>query len=215
MMDCLRSVRAAAAAIAFVAFVVPAAGKPVVKTTYTYYTITGADPVSLHQSMVRQGRGAYASTSTDLSFDAIFEQTSSGCRFRSMTTKLDFVIRLPRLKAGSRLPPDVSNRWKTFERFAREHENAHRQIWIGCANELERKVRSIRNPICSRIKSQAQAVVAQTWSACERKHHAFDTAQQKALRRQPLIQSVATSKSPVMVLRTPSASINTRLAIVP
>jgi predicted secreted Zn-dependent protease len=110
---------------------------------------------------------------------------------------------LPKLKSSARLSPDVRKRWTTFEAFVRKHEETHRQIWIGCAADLERKVKAIRTRDCDRAKALAQAAMDKAWAACGKKHDAFDAAQRHPLMRQPFIQSVAGSASRTATLKAP------------
>jgi len=199
---------AAAAALALVAFSGPAAAKPVVNTKYVYYPVSGTDAVSLHEAMVRRGphvdgENAYAATEVTASQDGLLEQAGASCRVRSYELTLDFKIRLPKLKASGKLSPDVRKRWTAFERFVRKHEDMHRQIWIGCATDLEQKVRTIRTRDCDRASAQAQAAMDKAWAACGKKHDAFDAAQRHPLMRQPFIQSVAGSASRTVTLKTP------------
>lgn len=186
----------------------PAIAKPTVKTKYVYYPVSGVDAASLHEAMVRRGphvdgENAYAATEVTASQDGLLEQAGASCRIRKYELTLDFRIRLPKLNASARLSADDRKRWTAFESFVRKHEDTHRQIWIGCAAELEKKVSAIRTRDCDRAKAQAQAAMDRTWAACGKKHDAFDAAQRHPLMRQPFIRSVAGSASRTVTLKAP------------
>jgi predicted secreted Zn-dependent protease len=203
----------AAAALALAVFASPAAAKPVVKTKYVYYPVSGVDAASLHEAMVRRGphvdgENAYAATEVTASQDGLLEQVGGSCRIQSYELTLDFRIRLPKLKASAKLSPDVRKRWTTFESFVRKHEDMHRQIWIGCAADLERKIKTIRTRDCDRAKVLAQAAMDKAWAACGKKHDAFDAAQRHPLMRQPFIQSVAGSATRTVTLKTPRSNFS-------
>lgn len=196
-----------AAALVVLALAGPAPAKPVAKTTYVYYPVSGGDAASLHDAMVRRGphvdgENAYAATEAVAGQDGILDYRGGMCRIRNYTLALDFTIRLPRLKTAARLAPDVRRRWTTFETFVRQHEETHRQIWLGCAAELERKVKAIRTRDCDQARALAQAAMDRTWAACVKKHDAFDAAQRHPLMRQPFIQSVAGTGSRTATLKT-------------
>lgn len=199
---------AALAALSLAAFAGPAHARPVAKTVYAYYPVSGTDVASLHDAMERRGprvdgEHAYAATEAVARQDGALDGSGGICRIRNYTLALDFTIRLPKLKTSARLPPDVRKRWTTFETFVRQHEETHRQIWLGCAAELERKVKAIRARDCDRAKALAQAAMDRAWAACSRKHDAFDAAQRHPLMRQPFIQSVAGSAARTVTLKSP------------
>lgn len=202
----------AAAAMAVLAIpALPAMAKPVVKTKYVYYTVSGFDASSLHDAMVRygphvNGENAYAATEVTGGQDGLLEPGRNSCAIRNYVVTLDFTLRLPRLKKGAKLSSDIARRWSTFEKFVRDHEERHRQIWIACAADLERSVKSIRARSCDRTRVLAQRAMDKAWEACGRKHDAFDAAQRHPLMKQPFIQSVAKSKSRTVSLKTPRAN---------
>jgi predicted secreted Zn-dependent protease len=206
-----RALLAAAAVTALVLPALPATAKPVVKTRYVYYTIAGFDASSLHDAMVRygphvNGENAYAATEVTGGQDGVLEPGRNSCAIRNYVVTLDFTLRLPRLKKGVKLSPDVARRWSTFDKFVREHEERHRQIWIACAADLERSVKSIKARSCDRTRVLAQRAMDKAWEACGKKHDAFDVAQRHPLMKQPFIQSVAKSKSRTVSLKAPRAN---------
>ncbi len=205
--------RAVALAMALACCVGPVDAKPVVKTKYTYYTISGFDARSLHEAMVRygphvNGENAYAATEVSGGQDGLLDQSANQCKIRNYVVQLEFKIRLPKLKPGVALKPDVQRRWKTFEAFVRQHEETHRRIWIECASKLEQQIKSLRMRDCERMRSVAQATMDKAWAACSKRHDAFDAQQRSPLMKQPFIQSVAVTggKTRTVTLKAPRAN---------
>ncbi len=125
----------AAAALAGLSAEVSA--KPTESTKYSYYSVAGKSAVAIYDAMIRKGprvngAKAYASTSATTTQDGKLLQTSS-CKVQDYRLKLDFVIRLPKIKNEAVLPAADRKRWKQFSAFLKTHEETHREIWLGCA----------------------------------------------------------------------------------
>jgi predicted secreted Zn-dependent protease len=169
-----------------------AAAKPP-NTTYDYYSVTGKDAAELHRNMIRRGphlsgKNAYALT--------IMRSTQSGqliqgrtCRAASYQVKMNFKMKLPKLREGSKLSSAERNRWTAFARFVRKHEETHRAIWLGCARDMERKVRAIKAKTCSAWESAERKAVAAVVASCNAKHQAFDNAEQRRLASHPFVRA--------------------------
>lgn len=187
---------AAAALLAGVAIAgIPGAqvvsAKPVITTKYTYYNIAGRDARSLYRQMLRRGphvsgAKAFASTTASTSHDG---QLTGGrsCRVTNYKVRMNFTINLPRLSSAAGLPAADRKRWAAFAAFVRRHEERHRTIWIGCARELERRIRAVRGVNCDQTDRKAAQIFEQVRAVCDRRHDAFDAAEQKRLARHPLI----------------------------
>lgn len=182
----------AAAAFAMCAGVADA--KPKFKTRYTYYTVAGKTAQDIYKAMLRRGprvngAKAYAATSATTTQDGKLRQSKT-CRIDNYQLNLAFVIKLPRIKNEKVLPASDRRQWRQFSAFLKTHEETHRSIWLGCAKDLERRVRSIKAKTCS----QADKKAAQLWdsirASCSKKHNAFDKAEQKKLMRHPFVKLV-------------------------
>lgn len=165
--------------------------KPRTKTKYTYYTISGKSARNLYQQMV--SRGPHVSGDRALAATSVTTQQTgelggtSSCRVRNYKLSMDFTIRLPKVRNEKGLPPRLRRTWKAFYKFVRRHEQRHRTIWIGCAANIEKQVRKIRASSCSKVDRLANSIFKKVSSSCERKHDAFDLAEQKRLARHPLV----------------------------
>ena len=70
------------------------------------------------------------------------------------------------------------------------NEETHRSIWMGCAADLEKKVKAIKARSCSDADRKANQLWEKMRAACGKKHEAFDAAEQKRLMSHPFVQLV-------------------------
>ena len=172
----------------------PASAKPTETTKYTYYTIGGDTAVEIYNSMMKKGpkvngAKAYAATSATTTQNGKLSQGSS-CRIEDYRLKLDFVIKLPKIRNEKALPAADRKRWQQFSGFLKAHEETHRKIWLGCAADLERQVKSIKAKSCTEADRKATQLWDKIRAACNRKHAAFDAAEQKKLMSHPFVKMV-------------------------
>jgi predicted secreted Zn-dependent protease len=171
-----------------------AEAKPIQKTKYKYYTITGDSAVEIYGAMLKRGPdvngvNAYASTLANSSQAGRLLQ-GKDCRIDSYTFKIDFTINLPRLKNENALQGTTRDRWDQFKVFLKQHEETHKSIWLGCARELEVQVNSIRAGDCKKADKQATKLWNTMRKSCQKKHDAFDKAEQAKLLRHPFVKLV-------------------------
>jgi predicted secreted Zn-dependent protease len=183
----------------------PSLAQPQSKTSYTYYPVTGNSAASLYDSMLRRGphvngAKAYAATSMNPTQQGRMVQDKS-CRIADYSIKANFLIRLPKMANEVALKGETLARWRQFSSFLRKHEETHRTIWMGCAGELENRIAAMRAPDCATLDRKATALWASIKKQCDRKHDAFDNAEQVRLIKHPFVR---------MVLRKPSKT--TRVA---
>ena len=167
---------------------------PAFTTKYVYYKVSGDSAAGVYVSMLKRGphvRGekAYAATSAESSQRGKLELKNS-CRIIDYQYSVDFVIRLPKLTDEASLSSSARARWQQFSSFLRKHEETHRSIWMGCANEIQSRVSAVRGKSCAEVDRKAQAIREQVQKACNRKHMAFDAAEQKKLARHPFVRMV-------------------------
>ena len=186
---------AIAAAVAACALGLETAGaKPVQSTKYSYYTVSGDSAAEIYSAMISRGpkvngAKAYAATSATTTQDGKLLQGSS-CKILDYRLKLDFVIKLPKIRNEKVLPASDRKRWQQFSGFLKAHEETHRQIWLDCAADLERQVKSIRAKSCSDADRKASQLWERLRAACNKKHAAFDRAEQTRLMAHPFVKLV-------------------------
>jgi predicted secreted Zn-dependent protease len=167
---------------------------PRFRTKYTYYTIKGQSAQEVYSAMIARGphvngAKAYASTSATSSQEGKL-LPGKQCRVTDYKFKIDFVIRLPKLANEKVLKGETRKRWYAFSDFLRKHEETHRSIWLGCAQELENKVSAIRADDCDEVDQQAARLWDKIRAQCNLKHDAFDSAEQKRLAAHPFVKLV-------------------------
>jgi predicted secreted Zn-dependent protease len=167
---------------------------PAFTTRYVYYKISGDSAAGVYISMLKRGphvRGekAYAATVMESTQQGKLQQTNS-CRMTDYQIKSEFTIRLPKLADETALSPAVRDRWQQFSTFLKKHEETHRTIWLGCATEIETKIRALRGDDCDEVERKAKAIRDQIQKACTRKHAAFDASEQKRLAKHPFVRMV-------------------------
>jgi predicted secreted Zn-dependent protease len=172
----------------------PAVAKPSVTTNYVYYKVSGESAVDIYSSMLSRGphvngAKAYAATLAESSQSGKLEQKGS-CRVRDYKFAMKFTIRLPRIADHDGLTPKVAARWQQFTQFLKKHEETHRAIWVDCARDIENQINSLRAKSCAEIDRRAQQIVDRVQKACNRKHTAFDNAEQKRLSKHPFVKMV-------------------------
>lgn len=170
----------------------PAArSEPTQTTKYVYYGVSGKSAAELHRAMMRSGprvdgAQAYASTSATASQSGNLVQGSS-CRVNDFRVKLEFTIKLPKLRNEAKLPSLDRSRWKPFAQFLKRHEETHRSIWLGCARTLEKQARQVTAKTCAQVERKLDEIWNKVRKSCDAKQDAFDRAERSRLERQPFI----------------------------
>ena len=197
----MKAIRVLVVAALAVSWTGAAGAKPAQTTRYTYYTVGGDTAVEIYNSMLRKGpkvngAKAYAATSATTTQDGKLLQGKS-CEVQDYRLKLDFVVKLPKIKNEKVLPASDRARWQQFSSFLRTHEETHRKIWMDCAADLERQVKSIKAKSCDEADRKASKLWDKIRAACAKKHEAFDSAEQKRLMAHPFVRLVYKSSTAV------------------
>lgn len=170
-----------------------ALARPANDTAYEYYTVAGRSAAELHNNMIRRGphlsgKNAYALTTMKSAQTGKLIQGKT-CRVSDYNVNMSFKMRLPKLREGMKLSGTERGRWNAFAAFVRKHEETHRAIWIGCANDIERRVRAISARSCGAWEASEKKIVASIVFSCNAKHQAFDSAEQRRLARHPFVRA--------------------------
>lgn len=176
-----------------------ASAKPVTK--YVHYLVAGPSAQSLYTSMLRNGphvggNRAYASISMAPRITAYFQQGTSSCSIANFAIDASFTIRLPELKQGAKLSPEVRKSFAAFYAFAKRHEETHRSIWLKCAGAAETAVNNITAKNCDEANRRALAVIEKMNRCREAKDVAFDNAEQLRLAKHPFIKQALARVKP-------------------
>ncbi len=171
-----------------------ALGKPRQTTKYTYYTISGDTPAAIYSTLVKRGPRvggvkAYAAT-TAVSSQSGQLIPGKFCSLEDYAFKIDFTIKLPKLKNEAALKGATRGDWKKFASFLKIHEETHRSIWLACAVALETKVKAIQTTSCAELNEKSTKLWEQMRVSCAKKQDAFDVAEQARLLRHPFVRLV-------------------------
>jgi predicted secreted Zn-dependent protease len=112
------------------------------------------------------------------------------CSLNDYKFKIDFTIKLPRLRNEAALKGATKSDWKKFASFLKAHEETHRSIWLSCAAALETKVKSIKTKSCAELNEKSTRLWEQMRVSCAKKQDAFDLAEQARLLRHPFVRLV-------------------------
>lgn len=168
--------------------------KPVQTTKYIYYAIYGDTPAAIYATLVKRGPRvggvkAYAATTAVSSQSGQLIQ-GSNCTLNDYRFKIDFTIKLPKLKNEAALKGATRTDWKKFSSFLKAHEETHRSIWLACAATLEAKVKAIQAKSCTELNEKSTKLWEQMRVSCAKKQDAFDVAEQARLLRHPFVKLV-------------------------
>lgn len=168
--------------------------KPHQTTKYTYYTISGDTPGAIYSTLVKRGPRvggvkAYAAT-TAVSSQSGQLIPGKFCSLEDYKFKIDFTIKLPKLKNEAALKGATKSDWKKFSSFLKTHEETHRSIWLACASTLEAKVKAIQTTSCAELNEKSTKLWEQMRVSCAKKQDAFDVAEQARLLRHPFVRLV-------------------------
>ena len=171
-----------------------AISKPNQSTKYTYYTISGDTPGAIYTTLVKRGPRvggvkAYAATTAVSSQSGQLMQ-GKYCSLEDYKFKIDFIIKLPKLKNEAALKGATRTDWKKFSSFLKIHEETHRSIWLACAAALETKVKAIQTTSCAELNEKSTKLWEQMRVSCAKKQDAFDVAEQARLLRHPFVRLV-------------------------
>ena len=161
-------------------------------TKYKYYTVSGTTAASLHRNMTVptgffSSERVYANITMSPSFSGTFTQ-GKRCRIKGFGINGQFLVRLPKLKKGIKLPRRLNGKFRSFVAYVKKHELTHRSIWTRCLRSAEARINRLRIKSCTRLDQQAANVITSEWAKCEKRNARFDALEQKRLRRLPLVR---------------------------
>ncbi len=166
------------------------------QTLYRPFTVHGKTAKAIYRSVIshsskKAGYSTYATTDVRLQ-PSLKAKTHPTCEITSTDIAARFVIHLPVLPNAKSLPPGLRHDWFDFTAQLKRHEEHHREIWLGCAKDLEKAVRGIPPGDCIGFVRQMNARAATAKKSCDQKNTAFDTEAQQTLPAIPFIRRALT-----------------------
>lgn len=112
------------------------------------------------------------------------------CTVRAVNMHIDFLMTLPRGRQTKAMNRSTRRLWRSFTRFTRAHELAHRRIYMKCARKFSSAAR--KTPAAANCRQLTPRLRRQMFAAmrtCDKQHRAFDRREAKRLRRLPLLRA--------------------------
>lgn len=169
------------------------------KTTERKYKVYGDNASELVSYMLRRPmRGdfgsAIASISTRYKLKIKTDRTADQCKMRSMLQDIKFKITLPHAARERRLSSKDKLAFRDLRAFSRIHEETHRQIYLECAAEFEKKALRLRAESCQALGVKLRHLQERHFEKCNRRHDAFDRRDSKRIFSQELFRRAAISQ---------------------
>lgn len=163
------------------------------RSEISYFTVGGRTPAEIYRNILDQGprvdgARAIASIATRASQDAGFAESGGACRLKDYVITLDFTIQRPRIANEQVLPQAERAMWQRMNDFIATHEDQHKQVWQGCAANLDQRIASLSAPTCRELGAQAEALWQEMLATCDATQRSFDAEQSLALMRQPFMR---------------------------
>ena len=181
----------AAAAVAAAVLAAPslAQARPTVRTSYSYYAVSGSTLPQIYRAMVSHAptaagtKGFGVTTASPGSQMSVASCEASGHYQIGITVN----IRLPKSSGGGLSSSEMAQ-WNSFVGFVKRHEETHRMIWLDCAADLERKFEASAPAGCGAAHAKAMVMWRQTVAACMPRQAAFDSGQRSVLKAHPFMK---------------------------
>ena len=183
----------AALALSVLCFCGQAGAKVVSNTQISYYTADGTTPGAIFRALLKGGprvggAQAIASISTRAVQDGGLNESNGGCVIADYAIKLSFLIKRPRIANLGVLSAADRAKWNQLNGFIIAHENQHKQIWLTCAADLDRRIRATTAPSCKQLAGKGQAMWKKMLADCDRKQRSFDGVQARQLEALPFMK---------------------------
>jgi len=190
--------------------------KGTLTTIYQYYPVTGSSARSLHSHMTVpvgffSSEKSYANITMKSSFKGNFAQ-GKVCRIKGFGINAKFIVRLPKLRNGTRLTGRTKGQFRSFVSYVRKHELKHRSIWTRCLRSAERRIKALRIKSCKKLDSVAAGIIRNEWAKCEIRNANFDKLEAKRLLRLPLVKAALKPARPVRAAGRSTTRTNSALA---
>ena len=111
------------------------------------------------------------------------------CQIVGYGLRLDFVIRLPKIRNEAVLSKSERRLWRQFSSFLKSHEEHHTELWLACAADLDRKVKALNVKSCKTASRKVDQLWKRMLATCGKTQTAFDAAERQTLMKQPFMRA--------------------------
>ena len=158
-----------------------ASAEPEVHVDHEYYEIRGETAEQLRQAMNAQGtvweNGKSYDAFTSWNVTWTFERRTGkeGCYVDSVKTVVRVIHRFPKWKDRFFASNDLQEKWGTYMKALKEHEDGHKDIAVGAAREIEWALAGLdASPNCEEIRIRANALARGILRKYEEQESAYD-----------------------------------------
>ena len=157
-------------------------GEPLTNIQKTFYAVDGMTAAQIRQALdrnspVRQnGKTFDAHTRWNVEWQFYWNSGGDGsCRLTTVTTTVRIQYTLPRLQASEDRPPNLERRWSEYIRALVAHEEAHADLGIDAAREVEQRLSQMDGrPSCQQLESDANALAREIIARYARMEERYD-----------------------------------------
>ncbi|WP_417425605.1 DUF922 domain-containing Zn-dependent protease [Hoeflea sp.] len=161
----MRPVRLAFSALILCLSAHPTDAEPVIKKSYSYFTVGGHTAAELEAELAEHGpqisdTGVRHSGATKIKLggSVTYQDTGSECRVKDAVVKLETHLTLPRWTNRSRADRKTVLIWDTLSSDIKRHEERHAEIARQWARKLEKALEALRpQPDCQKMAAQVDA----------------------------------------------------------
>lgn len=125
--------------------------------------------------------GAFANIRPRYKLSVSSRASAGVCRAKDVDVDIRFVITLPEARDIKRMSAKTRSAWHSFAAFARRHEEAHRQSYIGCANRFVAAARREKAESCQALDAQMRRMFEKAKRDCEARQSDFDRRQKRVV----------------------------------
>lgn len=128
-----------------------------------YYEVEGSNAAEIQAQMDKlgplddSGKRFYGKTDGEFRWRWAYSEKNGQCRLESLETELDVNITMPRWKTPPTAPADLVNTWSRFYNALQFHEDGHKYINIGLANQFTVEVKALPGfATCDELKKAVE-----------------------------------------------------------
>jgi len=171
----------------------PAFGQVTTTLTTNTYSVPGTTAKAIIRYMqshpIRGDHGsAFANIRPRYTLSVKTAEKGAICKATDVEVKIHFNLTMPDAADKSRMSRNVRSAWNSFSAFIRNHEEHHRQSYIGCANTFLRAARRETANSCFAVESAVRRMFEKAKRDCEAKQVAWDRTQKGVLKRQSIVR---------------------------
>ena len=154
----------------------------VTETTVDWFTIRGTTSEQMRASMLqtapyseKRKSHVWGQCNWRLAWDSKSQPGPTGCRVLEFTVTLSARMKLPKWADAGQAERALRERWETFEKRLRQHEDGHKNNGVKAANDLARRIKALPEyPDCAILVGEMKKLAERVGSEYALLDDAFD-----------------------------------------